>query len=338
MSVDGSNTDVINQQLREQLVIVMNRIQELEDRDRQRQNGHNVGQQPANANGNTIKAAKPPMYSGDIGTDVEAWLFQVGQYAYVTNIPEAHRTKWAATYLTGKAATWWRGQVVQHGHANVDGITWDQFHEGMIAMFKPVNAKKIARDKLAALRQTHSVAKYNFEITQLFLEIGDVGDNEKLDKYVRGLKDKIRLEVELTEPTTLKAAMTKAQRVDGITYHTRMVQTGDYTTRNTYSAPTSESVPMELGIVDAENIGDTDADTLNAIGGRFSRPSNSSNGRSMGNSFNRAGRRSFTPRQRENQEVFRYCQQHRLCLNCKEPGHIARNCTKPSKPLNLRAQ
>ena len=123
MSVDGSNTDVINQQLREQLVIVMNRIQELEDRDRQRQNGHNVGQQPANTNGNTIKAAKPPMYSGDLGSDVEAWLFQVGQYAYVTNIPEAHRTKWAATYLTGKAATWWRGQVVQHGVANVDGIT-----------------------------------------------------------------------------------------------------------------------------------------------------------------------------------------------------------------------
>ena len=208
----------------------------------------------------------------------------------------------------------------------------------MIAMFKPVNAKKIARDKLAALRQTHSVAKYNFEITQLFLEIGDVGDNEKLDKYVRGLKDKILLEVELAEPTTLKAAMTKAQRVDGITYHTQTVQTGDYATSNTYSAPISESVPMELGMVDADNIDDTEADTLNAIGGRFSRPSNSTNGRSMNNSFNRGGRRTFTPRQRENQEVFRYCQQHRLCLNCKEPGHIARNCTKPSKPLNLRAQ
>ena len=57
MSVDGS-TDMVNQQLREQLVIVVNRIQELEARDRQRQNGHNVEQQPANANGNTIKAAK----------------------------------------------------------------------------------------------------------------------------------------------------------------------------------------------------------------------------------------------------------------------------------------
>src|SRR4051812_5150379 len=280
---------MVNQQLRDPPVIVMNRIQELEARDRQRLNGHNVGQQPANANGNTIKAAKPPMYSGDIGTDVEAWLFQVGQYAYVANIPEAHRTKWAATYLIGKAATWWRGQVVQHGVANVDGITWDQFHKGMIAMFKPVNAKKIARDKLAALHQIHSVAKYNFEITQLFLEIGDVSDNEKLDKYVRGLKDKIRLEVELAEPTTLKAAMTKAQRVDGITYHTRMVQTGDYATSNTYSAPTSGSVPMELGMVDADNIDDTEADTLNAIGGRFSRPSNSTNGRSMNNSFNRGG-------------------------------------------------
>ena len=43
LSVDGS-TDMVNQQLREQLVIVMNRIKELEARDRQRQNGHNVGQ------------------------------------------------------------------------------------------------------------------------------------------------------------------------------------------------------------------------------------------------------------------------------------------------------
>ena len=56
MSVDGS-TDVVNQQLRDQLVIVMNRIQELEARDRQREHGHNVGQQPANANGNTIESS-----------------------------------------------------------------------------------------------------------------------------------------------------------------------------------------------------------------------------------------------------------------------------------------
>jgi hypothetical protein len=42
--------------------------------------------------------------------------------------------------------------------------------------------------------------------------------------------------------------------------------------------------------------------------------------------------------QRVSQEVFAYCQKHRLCLKCKEPGHQARYCTKPVKNLNLPAQ
>jgi hypothetical protein len=283
--------------------------------------------------GGTIKAAKPSMYSGDMGSDVEAWLFQVLQYAYITGIAEDNRVKWAATYLSGKAATWWRGMVMQHADGDIDRITWDEFCRGLKSMFKPVNAKKIARDRLASLKQTHSVAKYNYDITQLFLEIGDIHDSEKLDRYVRGLKDKIRMEVELAEPTTLADAMAKAQRVDGITYHSRMMNHTEYTSNNTYRTSVDDSSAMDLGMIhDNEDAGSV-SDSLNAIGSRSIQQGNSS----VSNNTGRGVSRGFTPRQRVSQEVFKYCQEHRLCLRCKEPGHIARVCNKPVKPLNIKA-
>jgi len=48
--------------------------------------------------------------------------------------------------------------------------------------------------------------------------------------------------------------------------------------------------------------------------------------------------RPFTPLQILSQEEFSYCQRNRLCLKCKEPGHTARYCNKPVKPLNVKAQ
>jgi hypothetical protein len=200
-------------------------------------------------------------------------------------------------------------------------------------MFKPVNAKKIARDKLAALRQTHSVVKYNYEITQLFLEIGDVHESEKLDRYVRGLKDKVRMEVELAEPTTLAQAMAKAQRVDGITYHSRTMNNMDPTSNNTYRTSVGDSVPMDLGMVHGNEDADSNSELVNAIGDRSYQQGSGS----MRNNNSRYGNRRFSPQQRVSQEVFKYCQEHRLCLRCKEPGHIARSCNKPVKPLNMKA-
>src|ERR1700682_2438211 len=201
-----------------------------------------------------------------MGSDVDAWIFQVLQYAHLTGIREEDRAKWAATYLSGKAATWWRGLVMQQPDTDIDAITWDQFASGLVSMFKPVNAKKIARDKLAVLRQTHSVAKYNYDIGQLFLEIGDIHDTEKLDRYIRGLKDKVRMEVELTEPTTLAVAMSKAQRVDGITYHSRMMSNMDHTTTHTYRTSNNDASATDLGMICVDDDTGSMSNTLNAMG------------------------------------------------------------------------
>ena len=141
MSVNDVST-LISQQVQQQTATLMSRIRELENKNselervvNERQDGQHVGRAHGNGLGGTMKAAKPSMYGGDMGTDVEAWLFQVLQFAYITGIAEDDRAKWAATYLTGKAATWWRGLVMQQANGDIDAITWNQFYKGLVSMF-----------------------------------------------------------------------------------------------------------------------------------------------------------------------------------------------------------
>jgi hypothetical protein len=217
-------------------------------------------------------------------------------------------------------------QTVDH---NADNITWEAFQNELINIFKPVNSKKIARDKLAMLKQTNSVAKYNFDFTQLCLEINDISESEKLDKYIRGLKDRIRVEVELAEPTALAQAMSKAQRIDNITYQSRMAHNNAYTP----DAFNRDSNAMDLSVISG-NDGIQHGEALNAIRNR----SGYQNKGEFKNNNTQPKSRQFTPLQRLSQEEFSYCQRNRLCLKCKEPGHTARYCNKPVKPLNLKAQ
>jgi hypothetical protein len=293
-----------------------------------------LGQQHHNHNNNISitnrpKPAKPPMYDGKLGTDPTVWLFQVKQYFDITNTPEATRPMIASTYLTDNAATWWQTFTSIQPNGDARAITWQMFHTGLTGMFKPVNSKKVARDRLAALQQTHSVVKYNFDFQQLCLQIDDINEAEKLDKYVRGLKQHIRVKVELEQATTLTQAMSHAHVIDSITYHNRV---------NAYNNPTSgihinNNDAMDLSTIQGEHDNNID-DTLNAVTTR----NNYTRGTTYNNNSNQTARRTFTPLQRLSQDEFAYCQRNRLCLRCKEPGHIARNCSKEVKPLNLKAR
>ena len=47
---------------------------------------------------------------------------------------------------------------------------------------------RIARDKLATSKQVRDISSFNAEILRIFLEIPNMSEEEKIDRYTRALK------------------------------------------------------------------------------------------------------------------------------------------------------
>ena len=139
-----------------------------------------------------IRAAQPEPFNGR-RPEVELWLFQLERYMQYTKITGTRMVEFAETLLKGDALTWWRVQVT----TNKDPTEWDEFSQMLQKQFKPINSVKAARDKLATLQQTGSVKGYNIVFLSTLLEILDISNGEILDRYIRGLKDQTRKDVEL---------------------------------------------------------------------------------------------------------------------------------------------
>ena len=90
------------------------------------------------------------------------------------------------------AGVWWMG-------ANRQGIepkTWWNFKFQLAQEFKIIDEERIARDKLAKLRQLTSVQEYIKEFRILKMKISDLSEAEEFDKFRRGLKTEILNEMD----------------------------------------------------------------------------------------------------------------------------------------------
>lgn len=160
---------------------------------------------------------KLPEFEGKPSEDVEEWLFSL-QLHFDAHDTAAHkRVKLAAASLRGTALTWWRFQVLSKEDAAP--TTWDDFADALTAAFQPINPAKTARDKLANLRQTTSVAAYAHSFRNLALHIPDLHDAEKLDRFIRGLKPNTQRELAIRAPPTFEDAVNMADRYDTLVYN-----------------------------------------------------------------------------------------------------------------------
>src|SRR5947209_5538994 len=161
------------------------------------------------------------------------------------------------------------------------------------AEFKPVNFAKAARDKLAKLRQTGSVKAYTALFTSIILEIGQISEEEQFDRYVRGLKDRTRQEVELREVATLEEAMRIADRFDTILYHS--------TYKRSTSPARHQGASRSVQSSKNDNLGPTPMD-LDAI-----------------------KKVKLTDEERERLKKIR------ACFYCRQEGHMAIHCPQKKK-------
>lgn len=233
---------------------------------------------------------KPPKPDVFYGTDdakrVRQWVFQVDNYFTVTGEPEERRVSYATTLLRKSALLWWLSLRVEERP-----MAWAGFSSAIVDYFQPLSATIVARDVLARLYQKSSVKAYAEEFKAQVLNIPDVTDAEKLDRFRRGLKKDVRLHVAFANPPTFDQAVTIAEQIDEVLYAHRAYSGGAKTYGNAASTSRSNISPtaMEIGAIQSSD-------------------------------EHRGPYKKLTPE--EKAELTR----HNACFYCRKPGHVAIRC------------
>ena len=209
------------------------------------------------------------------------WIFSVDQYFILTDMPPQKQGPFVSTLLRDEALLWFRSNYENWNPATP--LTWDILRAAMRQYFAPPNEDRRLQDEWANLKQYGTVFEYVSVLTALAMRIPGLSQTQILDKFIRGLKPKTRIEVELRDPKTTDEAYRLADRFDRIVYGTSNASflTQNY---NRYT-PTSNArsnadygEPMQI-------------DTL--------RP------------------RRYGPKDHQRLRM------QRLCFTCNQPGHIA---------------
>ena len=238
---------------------------------------------------NAPKKNKPSSFNGK--GSVSSWSVQMSNYLGGQN--DIHSMNIALSYLTGNAHEWWI--VFSKTPEGVGIQSWEELKQALIYRFDTLNKEKIARDKLARWKQVKDVATFNEDFNKILLDIPDIGMNDQIDRYSRGLKSYIWKALCTKEYTTLSDLMRDAERVESA----YRGQSSGQTTRSSVGKSGSGNgrnegpVPMEIG-----NIG-------------VNPPRNAN-----------IGLKKLDKEERER------CMREGLCLRCREKGHMAKDCPK----------
>jgi hypothetical protein len=224
-------------------------------------------------------------------------------YLQLNNAADDERTVLhVSTFLVRDAELWWRRHCQDYvTHSMFRIKTWTQLAQALRQNFKPVNLEMKARDKLAELRQVASVRNYTAEFRKLALDIPSMPSHEFLDKFIRGLKPHIKVDIKKAQALglcrTLKDTLQMAERMDSI--REPATKTAFYSHR------------------EVKGFGNK-KDTLNP---RIHAIPSSKTG-------------TFTPRKNyvpmSPQERIKLIAEKK-CFFCKEPGHMFPDCPKRKK-------
>ena len=170
---------------------------------------------------NSVKVPPPGLYNGERNpTVITLWCQNVERYLNFYSLPANQWVPYAVNLLRGQAQTWWNRLCVNY----TEPTTWEAFKEKLNSEFKPAYSLKSARDRLANCRQETTVTDYVEKFQDILLELPEVTDDEAMDRFVRGLKESVRIHVLTRDPmdfedATKYAIAHESARKAGLTFY-----------------------------------------------------------------------------------------------------------------------
>jgi hypothetical protein len=125
----------------------------------------------------------------------------------------------AATLFAPEVARWYRTEYVPA--IKPSPVTWEFFVQFVMNKYEPVPIGFTARTALKSIRQTGTIEEYNAAFNEVITRIDDMSEADKVDKYIDGLKQALRVKVASTLTQTLVESMTVAVQLEAAWATTR---------------------------------------------------------------------------------------------------------------------
>ena len=131
------------------------------------------------------------------------------------DFPQAKWIDIVATRTEGAAASWLsHEQVAMERGTRAPWAGWADFSQELIRAFEPTTDDALARQQLAALKQTGRVAGYIQRFREIRGRIQDMSVQDEFAAFIRGLQPRIKTQVGALVEEDLAAAMRLAARLE----------------------------------------------------------------------------------------------------------------------------
>jgi len=222
----------------------------------------------------TLSIKLPPIekFKGDAGDrqGCTRWLRQLnhqfGMFASDFPVdPPTRRIQLATAFFERTADLWWRSMSEEDRIRH--SSSWSAFEAALHERFSPVQAAELARPRLLALRQTHSLGAYVDRFQEELMPIQDeMHPHDQVHHFRNGLKShQVIAKLQENKPTTLVEAINLAITWDAffstIANGGRAAMASNFNFRSgghssNFARPShasSGAVPMEVSAIQSED-------------------------------------------------------------------------------------
>jgi hypothetical protein len=159
---------------------------------------------------------KPPAFHGSANPlESEDWLKEVEKIFDVMHCPDEEKVTLAIFMLQGGASDWWRVHKNKYTEGFV--VTWKIFKDEFYRKYFPESVqRKMELEFLQQKQEKKTVTEYEIEFSRLanYAPIYAKDDEAKAKRFVQGLRQPIKAQVEVFEMKSFRDVANKALTVE----------------------------------------------------------------------------------------------------------------------------